>query len=279
MSQTRTWKSKKKLLIDNESNLEKQIENTITDDTNAHDDHEAAEEKSSNGLENVEDSENSADTSENMETENQVEEASNQIEESVKEQRCVKESVEKEKSTNKLSPLKETKLSSTEKEIFGGSNAIKVSTETVIEVKQQNHQQIPDVSAHTSTAEINNAKDNQENISDPYIDFDEESIENISKTIKSFSSEEGAVKKCEKRAGINKKADSSPSKRVIMVKTGSNVERVKRKLEEILEKSKGEEDAAIAELQRMKKEKTDILNAITTEMEKLKSMLVKDKQG
>ena len=64
-----------------------------------------------------------------------------------------------------------------------------------------------------------------------------------------------------------------------MVKTAPNVEKVKRKLEEILEKSKGEEDAAIAELQRMKKEKTDILNAITTEMEKLKAMLVKGKQG
>ncbi|XP_068236459.1 glutamic acid-rich protein-like [Palaemon carinicauda] len=116
---------------------------------------------------------------------------------------------------------------------------------------------------------------NQENAGDAYLDYDEESIENISRTIRSFSNEKPTPKTLESK---NQK-ETSVSKRVIIVKTAPNVEKVKRKLEEILERSKGEEDAAIAELQRMKREKTEILNAITTEMEKLKSMLVKGKQG
>ncbi|KAK7026447.1 hypothetical protein SK128_002794 [Halocaridina rubra] len=111
---------------------------------------------------------------------------------------------------------------------------------------------------------------------DSVIDYDEESIENISNTIKAFTDENRHSKKTNE---YRKKVDSSHTKRVIMVKTATNVERVKRKLEEILDKSKGEEDAAIAELQKMKKEKTDILNAITNEMEKLKSILMKGKQG
>lgn len=65
---------------------------------------------------------------------------------------------------------------------------------------------------------------------------------------------------------------------VLVKKTVSNIGRVKRKIEEILEKSKAEEDAFIEEIQEMKKEKTDILDKISSEMKKLKSLLVNEKQ-
>ncbi|KAK4309322.1 hypothetical protein Pmani_019047 [Petrolisthes manimaculis] len=57
----------------------------------------------------------------------------------------------------------------------------------------------------------------------------------------------------------------------------SNVAIVKRKLEEILETSKAEEEAAIQELEKMKREKTQILNKLTSEMVRLKTMLLRDK--
>lgn len=62
-----------------------------------------------------------------------------------------------------------------------------------------------------------------------------------------------------------------------VMKTVSNVERVKRKLEEIMEASKVEEDAVIEELHKMKREKTEILNKISSEMEKLKTILTRGK--
>ncbi|XP_047471342.1 PWWP domain-containing protein 3-like [Penaeus chinensis] len=70
----------------------------------------------------------------------------------------------------------------------------------------------------------------------------------------------------------NKSANETSNK-----KSMKNIERVKQKLEEIMEKSKAEEDRAIAELQKMKQEKAEVLELITTEMEVLKSLLAQGK--
>ncbi|XP_063613482.1 protein IWS1 homolog [Penaeus indicus] len=70
----------------------------------------------------------------------------------------------------------------------------------------------------------------------------------------------------------NKSANETSNK-----KSMKNIERVKQKLEEIMEKSKAEEDKAIAELQKMKQEKAEVLELITTEMEVLKNLLAQGK--
>lgn len=44
-----------------------------------------------------------------------------------------------------------------------------------------------------------------------------------------------------------------------------------------MEKSKAEEDKAIAELQKMRQEKAEVLKSITAEMEVLKSLLAQGK--
>ncbi|XP_042860433.1 dentin matrix acidic phosphoprotein 1-like [Penaeus japonicus] len=89
--------------------------------------------------------------------------------------------------------------------------------------------------------------------------------------VKDNASEEENTKVHKRTINQKRKSDSvsvSPNK-----KSMRNMDRVRKKLEEIMEKSKAEEDKAIAELQKMKQEKAEVLQAITAEMEVLKSLL------
>lgn len=115
--------------------------------------------------------------------------------------------------------------------------------------------------------------------SDQYIDLDE-SLKKASRTQISVGKEaetDGIVHEMNDTHELAS-AGQQPASGPLIKKTVSNVERVKRKIEEILEKSKAEEDEFIEEIQQMKKEKTDILHKISSEMKKLKSLLVNEKQ-
>lgn len=76
---------------------------------------------------------------------------------------------------------------------------------------------------------------------------------------------------------ISQKRKNESTNETSNKKSMKNIERIKQKLEEIMEKSKAEEDKAIAELQKMKQEKAEVLESITREMEVLKSLLAQGK--
>ncbi|XP_064094983.1 ankyrin repeat domain-containing protein 36C-like [Macrobrachium nipponense] len=219
-------------------------------------------------------------TEDSSDTHTQITKHSKESEKTSDEPEC-DEMNDQEEGTNQIEDLSKDKMSRSEETLEESSSRPEAEDKKQKEASSFDACDVPEDSQENTGKAVPDAgnvpEDSQENTGDTYLDYDEESIENISRTIRSFSNEKSSPKISDNR-NTNQK-DTTVSKRVIIVKTAPNVEKVKRKLEEILERSKGEEDAAIAELQRMKKEKTDILNAITTEMEKLKSMLVKGKQG
>lgn len=87
---------------------------------------------------------------------------------------------------------------------------------------------------------------------------------------------EEKITKVHKRISGQKRKNESTTE-TSNKKSMKNIERVKKKLEEIMEKSKAEEDKAIAELQKMRQEKAEVLKSITAEMEVLKSLLAQGK--